>query len=640
MLVEILLLLLVVAIAVLMTVDVGRSRGEGQHGHADGQAHAATYPVTAARRPDPGEAFARQPAATGIPGRQPAATGVPAATRMPDASPAGRAASAGISPPPGHDARSPVGPADDPGLHGKLDAMFVNLSHRSQTLVERQIRLLQILEQGEKDPERQALLFRLDRIANRMHRNSENLLILAGQEPSNNWNQPVALANVVSVAVSEVEESQRVSLNAHPDVAIAGSAVNDVVHLLAELIENATSFSAADMRVDISARLLTSGGALIEVTDQGIGMTPKEMAYANWRLENPPTAEITVPKWIGLFVVARLAARHGIGIRLQPAEVGGLTALVWLPNEVLTQPGTAPAPRFSDLGTAATRRGMHEAEPEPGYASAGRSAATARFAPPAGNGRKPQLDRRPVADQRQRSDTPWSPGAQSALWSGPAADAAAPGPESHDAMGEHAGVPGQPARDSGSEPAGNIAGGSGGAPPGSTGSDSSLVATAPGHAAPASQETSPGDGVIVPSAEGLAEQRALPIFNEVESLWFRDGRGTPASSGASAATGSRWSSPMDAGSRAAEAADSPSSEGSTAAGLPKRAPRANLIPGAISSAETVPPNRSAAAARERLAGLQRGTGEGRAAAKQEGRATATQAVSPGEEEESSQDAAD
>jgi Histidine kinase-, DNA gyrase B-, and HSP90-like ATPase len=553
-----------------------------------------------------------------------------------------------MSPPAGNDTRSDLGSAGDPGLHGKLDAMFVNLSHRSQTLVERQIRLLQILEQGEKDPERQAILFRLDRIASRMHRNSENLLILAGQEPSNNWNQPVALANAVRVAVSEVEESQRVSLNAHPDVAIVGSAVNDVVHLLAELIENATSFSAADMRVDISARLLTSGGALIDITDQGIGMTPKEMAYANWRLENPPTTEMTVPKWIGLFVVARLAARHGIGIRLQPAEVGGLTALVWLPNEVLTQPGTPPAPRFSDFGTAATRRGLHEAEPEPGYASVGRRPATARFAPPAGNGGKPQLDRRPAADQRQRSDTPWSPGAQSALWAGPAADAASPGPESHDAMGEHAGVSGQPARNSGGEPAGNIAGGNVSVPLGSTGSDTSRVATSPGHTTPASQESSLSDGVIVPSAEGLAEKRALPIFNEVESLWFRDGRGTPASSGATATTGSRWSSPMDAGWHAAEAADAPSSDGSTAAGLPKRSPRANLIPGAVSSTETALPNRSAAAARERLAGLQRGNGEGRAAATQEGRAadthedraTDTQAVSPGEEEESSLGAAD
>ena len=509
--------------------------------------------------------------------------------------------------------------------------MFVNLSHRSQSLVERQIRLLQILEQGEKDPERQAILLRLDGIANRMHRNSENLLILAGQERSSNWNQPVAVANVIRVAVSEVEESQRVSLNAHPDIAIVGSAVNDVVHLLAELIENATSFSAVDMRVDISGRLLTSGGALVDITDQGIGMTPKELAYANWRLENPPTAEVNVPKGIGMFVVARLAARHGVGVRLQPAEVGGLTALVWLPNEVLTQQGAAAAPRFSDFGTAGRRRGLHEVEPEPGDVTVGRRATAAKFAPPAENVGHTQLDRRSVADPGQRSDASWSPSARSAWRAGPAADPASSGPELHDAMGEHAGVSGKPARNSGGELTGDIAGGNVGARLGSTGtggSDIPPVATAlPGTAAPVRQETSPADGVIVPSAEGLTEKRGLPIFNEVESRWFRDGRGTPASSGASAATGSQWSSPVDAGWRAAEAADSPRSDGSTTTGLPKRPPRANLIPGAIPSTETAVPNRSAAAVRERLAGLQRGIGEGRAAAKQ--------AVSLGEGEESS-----
>ena len=497
MLVQFLLLLLVVVIAVLMAVDVVRSRGESLHGYVDGQAHGTTYPVTGVRRADRGEAFLRPPAATGIS----------------DAGSAGHAAS--ISPSAGNDPRSHVGSVGDPGLHGELNTVFVNLSHRSQSLVERQIRLLQILEQGEKDPERQAILLRLDGIANRMHRNSENLLILAGQERSSNWNQPVAVANVIRVAVSEVEESQRVSLNAHPDIAIVGSAVNNVVHLLAELIENATSFSAADMRVDISGRLLTSGGALLDITDQGIGMTPKELAYANWRLENPPTAEVNVPKWIGMFVVARLAARHGVGVRLQPAEVGGLTALVWLPNEVLTQQGAAAAPRFSDFGTAERTRGLHEVEPEPGDVTVGRRATAAKFAPPAENVGHTQLDRRSVADPGQRSDASWSPSARSAWRAGPAADPASSDPELHDAMGEHAGAPsGKPARNSGGEPTGDIAGGNVGARLGSTGtggSDISPVATAlPGTAAPVRQETSPADGVIVPSAEGLTQSAGCP----------------------------------------------------------------------------------------------------------------------------------
>ena len=131
--------------------------------------------------------------------------------------------------------------------HGKLNTTFTDLSHRGQSLMERQLRLLQHLEQGEPDAERLATLFRVKRIGTRMHRYSENLLILVGHEPSGGWHQPVALAHVIRAAVSELEEYQRVSATAQPDVAIVGPAVNDVVHLLIELTENATSFSAADM---------------------------------------------------------------------------------------------------------------------------------------------------------------------------------------------------------------------------------------------------------------------------------------------------------------------------------------------------------------------------------------------------------
>ena len=265
--------------------------------------------------------------------------------------------------------------------HGKLNTTFTDLSHRGQSLMERQLRLLQHLEQGEPDAERLATLFRVKRIGTRMHRYSENLLILVGHEPSSGWHQPVALAHLIRAAVSELEEYQRVSATAQPDVAVVGPAVNDVVHLLIELTENATSFSAADMQVDISGRALASGGVLLEITDRGVGMTPKELAHANWALENPPTADMNIPKWIGLLVVARLAARHGIGVRLQPADYGGLTALVWLPDEILTEQGAMVATRLGGSAGAGSRRGLHEAVPDPAYATAQREAAAARFAP-------------------------------------------------------------------------------------------------------------------------------------------------------------------------------------------------------------------------------------------------------------------
>ena len=516
-------------------------------------------------------------------------------------------------------------------LDGRLNAMFVNLSHRGQSLMERQIRLLQHLEQGEQDAERLATLFRVNRISNRMHRLSENLLILVGREPSSGWNQPVTLVNVIKAAVSEIEEYQRVSLDAQPDVAVVGPAVNDVIHLLIELAENATSFSAADMQVDVSGQVLTSGGVLLDITDRGVGMTPKELAYANWQLENPPTAETNVPRWIGLLVVARLAARHGVRVRLQAADFGGLTALVWLPDEILTQQSALAAARPSGFARAESTRGLHAAVPDPGYATAERRITTARFAPPPGEVRDAPLDRRLISDASLQQAEPWSPSAaRSALRAGsPATTIGSPDSDLPDALGGHAAVSDRPDPDLGNVPAEDITEGNLGTGPDSTtprGDEIPLVGSAlPGTAAPLSQETSSANGLIVPPAEDLGAQRRLPIFDAVESRWFRDGRGAPSLSGRTAATGSRWSSPADAGWHAAAAADSPSSGGSTGAGLPRRLPNANLVPGAIPSAAPLAPHRSAAAARERLAGLQRGVDKGRAAARQ--------AASPGEDEE-------
>ena len=269
--------------------------------------------------------------------------------------------------------------SNEAALHGKLDAMFVNLSNRSKSLVERQIRLIESLEHSEQDRERLAHLSRMNRIATRMHRNSQNLLVLAGHELSSGWNQPMPLMNVIRAAVSEIEEYERVSLHAQPDIAVSGPVVNDAVHLLAELTENATSFSAVDMPVEISGYLSNSGGVVIDITDRGVGMSANELAYANWRLENPPAADIDVPKWIGVFVVARLAARHGIRVRLQQAEFGGLTALVWLPDEVIIHHGAAVPPRLSG-SVAPGQGGVCTRRPGSGRGTAERSAATARSA--------------------------------------------------------------------------------------------------------------------------------------------------------------------------------------------------------------------------------------------------------------------
>ena len=221
--------------------------------------------------------------------------------------------------------------ANEAAVRSSVNSMFVNLSRRSQSLIERQIRLIDRLEQTEQDPQRLGSLFQMDHLATRMRRNSENLLVLAGHDVPRRRNQPVPLVDVLRAAVSEIEQYERVTVNVQPGVSVRGQAVNDVVHLTAELLENATSFSPSETPVRIDAHAVSGGGVLVEITDQGVGMGSEEAAQANWRLENPPIVDVAVSRRMGLFVVARLAARHGIRVRLRPAEAGGMTALAWLP---------------------------------------------------------------------------------------------------------------------------------------------------------------------------------------------------------------------------------------------------------------------------------------------------------------------
>ncbi|MGH3226462.1 MAG: sensor histidine kinase, partial [Streptosporangiaceae bacterium] len=231
--------------------------------------------------------------------------------------------------------------ADEAMLRGNLNAMFINLSRRSQSLIERQLSLIDSLEQSEQDSGRLSSLFRLDHLATRMRRNSENLLVLAGHEVSRRWSQPVPLVDVLRAAISEIEQYERVVLNVQPGIVVVGQAVNDVVHLVAEIVENATTFSPEDTQVSVSGQPLSSGGVLLDITDNGVGISDQEMSHANWRLDNPPVVDVAVSRRMGLFVVGRLAARHGVRVRLRHAQAAGLTALIWLPDTVAA-PEVAP----------------------------------------------------------------------------------------------------------------------------------------------------------------------------------------------------------------------------------------------------------------------------------------------------------
>ena len=482
--------------------------------------------------------------------------------------------------------------ANEAALRGNVNAMFVNLSRRSQSLVERQIRLIDDLEQGEQDAERLSNLFQMDHLATRMRRNSENLLVLAGHDASRRWNQPVALVDVLRAAVSEIEQYERVSLNVQPGIAVRGPAVNDVVHLIAELAENATSFSSAETPVAVSGHLLNSGGVLLDISDQGVGMGAEEMAHANWRLDNPPVVDVAVSRRMGLFVVARLAARHGIRVRLRPAPTGGLTALVWLPDEVVTHEMTGSSPgirRFERNPPGSVELpstvGPFASEWSAGDRTAAEQAVTAARAPRFTPLRAENGDGAATAGYPQVNPSWENSPATSPIPSVPPGTGPLPvfGAPVNGDVDEQVRPTSRPDRSFGAE-------------------------TSP-----------PRREVVVPPAADPGQGNRLPIFESVESDWFR--RGKHSADGVGSGSGSMesvpsWTSAGDEGWRAAEAVHTPTSGGVTMSGLPKRVPKANLVPGTAGSGDATPAPpaiRSASVTRERFASFQRGVREGRAA---------------------------
>jgi signal transduction histidine kinase len=220
-----------------------------------------------------------------------------------------------------------------------INAVFLNIAHRSQAIVHRQLQVLDKAERAEEDPDQLGLLFQLDHLTTRERRNAENLIILGGGQPGRQWRNPVPLLELVRSAASETEQYTRVALGRMPRMLVAGRAVGDLIHLIAELLDNATSFSPPDARIDVRGNRVGKG-VVLEIEDQGLGIEPERMEQLNEMLRSDsnigPSAKSQ--DWrLGLFVVSRLARRHGINVTLVESAYGGVRAIALIPMSLLTE---------------------------------------------------------------------------------------------------------------------------------------------------------------------------------------------------------------------------------------------------------------------------------------------------------------
>jgi len=247
---------------------------------------------------------------------------------------------------------------DEANLRRGINQVFRNLARRSQALLHRQLGLLDGMERRAEEPDLLEELFRIDHLTTRMRRHAEGLIVLAGDSPGRGWRQPVTFIDVLRAAVSEIEDYSRVRVEVRTKAALTGPAVADVVHLLAELIENATVYSPPTTMVRVQGELV-GRGFCVEVEDRGLGMSEEQLAELNQTLASVPTFDPAGSDRLGLFVAARLAHRHGITVALRSSVYGGTTAVVIIPaNLVVTDEGQVPA-----VGT--TRYALRDDAPVP-----------------------------------------------------------------------------------------------------------------------------------------------------------------------------------------------------------------------------------------------------------------------------------
>ncbi len=270
--------------------------------------------------------------------------------------------------------------ASEASLRDGLRQVFVSLARRNQSLLRRQLLLIDALEQKASDPAALADLFSLDHLTTRMRRHAESLGVLSGAAPGRSWREPVQVIDVIRGAMAEVEDYKRVTVLTAAQDAVTGPAVSDMIHLLAELIENATLFSPSGTRVEVRAGLVAHGFA-VEIDDRGLGMEPDQLNEINRQLVTPPDFDLADADRLGMFVAGKLAARHGVRVSLRTSPYGGTTAIVLMPASIIVpaaETGAGPQP---DAQQAAGRPAGLNLQGAEARALTGR-----RSAPPPGPG--------------------------------------------------------------------------------------------------------------------------------------------------------------------------------------------------------------------------------------------------------------
>lgn len=566
--------------------------------------------------------------------------------------------------------------AEQADLRRGVSDVFVSVSRRSQALLERQLRLFEELEQDEEDPDQLARLFQLDHLATRMRRNNENLMVLSGHSLVRRFTKPTDLADVLRAAVSEIEQYPRVTVQPLPSVKLRGNTASDMVRLMAELMDNAANFSAPDTTVTVSGYQSGEGNIVIDILDQGIGMSEEQLARANRVLASADEEEMATSRRMGLFVAGRLAARHDVTIELHGGkDVEGLRATVVIPADHVVggeQRGpdvVAPAaepgrrnghshPQMPTSGTFGTALGGPTESPAaPSTPAAELSSGASLFqsnssvseAPTehlfdnAPSGPQPsaepaelnwpsteEVEQRPEPPRtspqegttHQEATSQWfQPASENPYFKEQLESGGFSWPSDEEAQQSGADQdPGFPAEEpggSGSQPTAGTApatGQEGPQQPAETPVTASGLPRRVRRRKPEAEQ--PAASKTTRSAEEISRQLA-DRHNGIHfgQMNRSENSGVSPEAPAEGTASSTWNSGLDEARKAAEAAANPEPTSFTSAGLPRRTPKAHLVPGSFSgafedSASAAPP-RDAKNIRGRLADFQSGVRRGR-----------------------------